>query len=169
MFVWSGTNKFGSIDRGMQMTALNAATYTSSGGAGSDQVTVNVFQQGSSGVVRIGQATATVLVEDEPTILPATYKATVVDFSCYGVVSFAKPAGFTSFTLIGEGGYDVAYYADKIRLGGTPLQLIDGTLDLGSGTLGWALSSGSSSTPGDFIPWMDARFGGFSFYVQASR
>jgi hypothetical protein len=153
----------------MEMTVVNAAVYTSSGPTGSDQVTVTLFQQGDTGVVRIGQATATILIEEEPTILPASYQAVIVGTSCYGVVSFAKPAGFNSFRLIGEGGYDPAYYAEKISLGGTPLQLIDGVLDLGAGTLGWGLSSGSRSNSAEFIPWLDARFGGFSFYVQASR
>lgn len=170
MFSWSSSNRVGSIDRTEQRTSRNTVTYTSSGPNGNDVVTVKVYQQGPGGFVRIGEASATVLVETEPTIIDAAYKWEIHNTECYAIVTFTKPPGFTSFRLVGEGGYDFAYYADHIDLGAPPAQALgDGAINLTGSTFGWGLSSGSSRNPAEFVPWMDARFGGFSFYVVATK
>lgn len=170
MFRWSCTDGVGSIDVGTDTTSRSWVTYTSSGPLGSDTISVRLLQHGPGGLVEIGRSSATVLVEEEPTIVPATYRAMLNGLGgCYAIVSFARPAGFTSFRLVGVGGYDYAYWGESIVLGGGEQIPASSAIDLGAGNLGWGLSAGGSANPAEYIPWMDSRFGGFSFYVEASR
>lgn len=173
MLKWSCTNTAGSIPASGDLTSRRTAMYTAGSSTGADEVSVEVFQQGEGGLVRIGSAKSGIRVEDEPTILPATYHREVITPYVAGAfVTFAEPARPGSYRLVGVGGNDFAYFGSRIEISGgrRVLDFFGAPYDLGEGTLGFGLSAGSSANPAnDYFGWFDARFSGFSFYVVVTR
>lgn len=174
MYKWRTSGSFGTIDAPQEVTARDSTVYSSTGGVGTDSITVEVWQQSPRGLVKIGEAKSEVLVENRTSIVPATYRPVIPNSTTfYAIVSFAKPSWANSFRLRGVGGYDPAYYGANITLVTQPTQLVGlyaGIyVDLGPGNLGWTLSGGSGPNPEQSIPWSDYRFGGFSYFVECSE
>lgn len=168
MYKWACTDAFGKLTAPAGETANSSATYQAGSGQGSDTVSVEVFKQTGAGLVRIGKSSSTILIEQQPTIIAATYSPMIYVSNVYAVVSFQKPAWASRFRLVGVGGNDYAYWGESINISGGFSQNIDGVIDLGSGTLGIALSLASGEPVSGGVGWMNGRFGGFSFYVEAS-
>ena len=168
MYKWSCTNSAGKLTAPANTTAFPTASYKAGSGQGSDTVSVEVFKQTGGGLVPIGRSSGTILVEQKPTIIAASYSPMIWMSNVYAVVKFQKPAWASRFRLVGVGGHDYAYYGGAISVSGGFTQNIDGVIDLGSGTLGIALSLASGEPVSGGVGWMDGRFGGFSFYVEAS-
>ncbi|MEZ4469060.1 MAG: hypothetical protein R3F43_32660 [bacterium] len=170
-FRWRTTGAHGRLDRDDALTAATAVTYESAGSRGTDDVTVEAFQIGPEGAVRIGASVATVQIEDEPTLFPAAYRAVTTDTAAVGVVTFeAPPAPGPSPSSAPAARSD--FFGDTIRLSGPTQHIVgDVDLELPAGTWGWGLSSGGGP-PGwgaNVAAWLDGRFQGFTFYVEGTR
>lgn len=177
MFKWKTTGTVGKLSSTTSEPSANPnATYTANGSTGQDTVTVDVYQQSDQGLVFLTTAKATIKVEEEPLIIPATYSPIISDtgYGCLAVVQFTPIPGYTKYALYGEGGFDANYYGESILVTSGAKSILSngaGDVNLG-GNLGWGLSGASGAQPGpwdSYLKWFDGRFKAFSFYVVASK
>jgi hypothetical protein len=176
-FKWHSSRRVGSLSTPEDiLTSQEIVTYISDGSVGSDDITIDAYENGPSGPVRIGSSSATVLVETEPTVIPARYSAFSAGADGRGkviaLVKAPRVQGATGYRLVGTGGYDYAYFGGSINFAISPFNnepqwgLIEPSGEVWVGLSGW--DGPESGIPGA-IGWMDSRFSGFSFYVEVTR
>src|SRR5690606_41564678 len=88
------------------------------------------------------------------------------------LVKCPRVEGATSYRLVGTGGYDFAYFGDSINFTMSPFTdepqwgLVEPENEFWVGLSGW---DGPEGGIGGAVAWMNARFSGFSFYVEITR
>jgi hypothetical protein len=172
LYKWSTSGAAGKLNVDSELTGRGAVDYTAGSANGSDTVTVDVYENGTSGPVHIGSASATVTVSDQPTVVPGTFKAIVNTVGereyVSAVVTFSPVPGAKSYTLHGTGSNDPYYYGNEITITvNAPAQatLYDNTvLDNAFG-----LAGGGGPIGSGFAAYYNSRFGGFKFTVTANR
>jgi len=163
-YVFTSPEAFGTLVGAGARTPRPQATYQAGGTEGVDTVTVEVFEVRNGEEFPLGTASASIRVETEPTILPASFSVDTLSgdgvVCVYARVPFSPPANATGLTLNGVGGFDPDFFGSRITMSAT--RRGDGSWNWGfqhhqfRGDY-WLLSGSCGSGQGDLGPIMEVR------------
>lgn len=125
---WQASEEFGTVDAGLGLGVLTTAasvTYTADGPEeGSDEVSVEVFAMENGELLSLGGATATALVEEEPTVFEGSWivhtdtytQSNGTPRNCAAVyITFERVPDAVTYEVYGYNFFDPYFFGDDLR------------------------------------------------------
>ena len=193
-FRWSATQDQGTVSSPIldMETVTEFLEYRVNDGASygtSDTISVEIFDGTVVPAESVGTATATVLVEERRSVIPGTFQVVIEPTDAFGTIAttafvvFAPQPDAIRYRVVGDGGFDFAFYgshidvtvqASAVRSLG-PDDVIEATPPSTSyipsadeGLVGLSAGFQNIAAPNTTVDWMKDRFGEFRFKVYVT-